>query len=352
MILPSRTFGEKYINSHTKYWHALTSGDEILNKVCKPLIVVHGGAGDNCQPDRSDPAIQGVKRAAKTGYEILKKGGSAVDCVSEAVAVLEDEGIFNAGYGSSLNLEKKVQMEASIMDGQDLRAGAVGLLRDIKNPVRLARFIMDKTDHVLVVGDGAERLAELHGFERRDPVTERGIEIYEQQKKALFEWKSGMPRLVDLVKAHPELFSLETVGAVAMDKRGNLAAASSTGGLPLKLPGRMGDSSLIGCGTYADNSAGACVATGFGEIAIKLVLAKTTCNQMENGKTAEEAAELGIALVNRRLPTDKNDIGLVAMDREGRIGVAHNSDCLSWAYMAPDIQKPFAAMTGKIVKRN
>ncbi|HJW97657.1 MAG TPA: isoaspartyl peptidase/L-asparaginase, partial [Candidatus Bathyarchaeia archaeon] len=248
----------------------------------KPVIVVHGGAG-TWQPERSQSGILGVKRATVEGFEILKTGGTALDAVMEAVSVLEDDGAFNAGYGSSLNIDKQIEMEASIMDGRTLRAGAAGLLRDIQNPVRLARIVMENSDHVFVVGEGAEKLAKLHGLPRRNPVSELRLRYFKEQKKALLEGKYDLPKLTELARKHPELFNLETVGAVALDKDENLAAATSTGGFPLKLPGRIGDSPLIGCGTYADNRTGACSATGVGEIAIRLVLSKTVCNYMENG---------------------------------------------------------------------
>lgn len=315
----------------------------------KPTIVVHGGAG-TWQPERSKPGIEGVKRAAGTGFRVLKSGGCAVDSVMEAVAAMEDDGVFNAGYGSSLDLEKKVEMEASIMDGRTLQAGAVGLLRDIKNPVRLARVIMEKTDHVFVVGDGAEKLANLEHLERRNPVTELRLRYYEQQKKALLEGKSELPKLVNMVKEHPELFTLGTVGAVAVDAEGNVAAATSTGGFPLKLPGRIGDSPLIGCGTYADNLTGACSTTGVGEIAIRLVMAKTVCNYMENGKTVQEAAENAIKLVNTRMPAEYNAMGLIAIDVHGRIAAAHSSPNMCWAYITPEMKEPKASLTAKIVK--
>jgi beta-aspartyl-peptidase (threonine type) len=315
----------------------------------RPVIVVHGGAG-TWQPERSQPGLEGVKRAAKKGFEILEKGGSAVDSVMEAVAVMEDDGAFNAGYGSSLNIEKGVEMEASIMDGKTLQAGAAGLLKDIKNPVRLARTVMEKTDHVFVVGEGAEKLARIFNLERRNPITELRLKYHEQQKKALFDGKFGLPRLASLVKAYPDLFDLETVGAVASDNDGNVAAATSTGGFPLKLPGRIGDSPLIGCGTYADNQAGACSTTGIGEIAIRLVLAKTVCSYMENGKTAQEAAELAIKLVNKRILAAYNHMGLISVDIHGEIGAAHNSPNMCWAYITSRTQEPVASLTAKIVK--
>ncbi len=315
----------------------------------KPVIVVHGGAG-TWQPERSQHGLEGVRRAAKTGFGILKNGSNAVDSVMEAVAVMEDDGTFNAGYGSTLNIEKQVEMEASIMDGKTLQAGAASLLKDVKNPVRLARIIMEKTDHVLVAGESAEKLAKIFHLGRGSPVTELRLKYHEQQKKVLLEGKFELPKLYDLVKSHPEFFELETVGAVALDKDGNVAAATSTGGFPLKLPGRIGDSPLIGCGTYADNRAGACSATGVGEIAIRLVLAKTVCNHMEGGKSAQEAVETAVSLVNKRITATYNFMGLIAVDVNGRIGAAHNSPNLCWAYLTPETKEPVASLTAKIVK--
>jgi len=241
-------------------------------------------------------------------------------------------------------------MEASIMDGRTLQAGAVGLLRNIKNPVRLARIVMEKTDHIFIVGEGAEKLAKIFNLERRETMTELRLKYYEQQRKALLEGKFELRKLASLIKNYPELFQLETVGAVALDKDGNVAAATSTGGFPLKLPGRIGDSPLIGCGTYADNQAGAGSATGVGEIAIRLVLAKTVCSYMENGKTAQEAVELAIKLVNQRLSTTYNSMGLIAVDTYGRIGAAHNSPNLCWAYVTSEKQEPIASFTANPVK--
>ncbi len=315
----------------------------------KPVIAVHGGAG-TWQPERSQAGLEGVKRAAKVGFDILKNGGSAVNSVMEAVAVMEDDGAFNAGYGSSLNIEKSVEMEASIIDGKTLQAGAVGLLKDVRNPVRLARIVMEKTDHVLVVGEGAEKLAKIFNLERREPITELRLKYYEQQRKALLDRKFELPKLLSLIKSYPELFDLETVGAVALDEDENFAAATSTGGFPLKLPGRIGDSPLIGCGTYADNQAGACSATGIGEIAIRLVLAKTVCDYMSSGKTAQKAVEQAIRLVNRRNTATYNSMGLIAIDVHGRIGAAHNSPNLCWSYITPETQEPVTSLTAKIVK--
>jgi beta-aspartyl-peptidase (threonine type) len=322
-----------------------------LKKTQKPVMVVHGGAG-HWQPERSQPGLAGVKRAATIGFDTLKTGGEALESVIEAVAAMEDDGVFNAGYGSSLNIDKQIEMEASIMEGKTLRAGAVGLLRDIKNPVRLARIVMEDTDHIFIVGEGAEKLAKMHKLPRKDPMTELRMRYYNDQKKALLEGRYELPKLGELVKKHPELFTLETVGAVALDGDGNVAAATSTGGFALKLPGRIGDSPIIGCGTYADNQAGACSATGVGEIAMRLVLSKTVCNLMENGKPAEDAVEYAIKLVNKRMPFGYNAQGLLAIDMNGNFGAAHNSPNMCWAYLTPEMKEPVVSLTGKIVKES
>jgi beta-aspartyl-peptidase (threonine type) len=165
----------------------------------------------------------------------------------------------------------------------------------------------------------------------------------------LAKGKFPLPKLAQLTKAYPTVFGLETVGAVALDMDGNVAAATSTGGFPLKIPGRIGDSPLIGCGTYADNSCGACSATGVGEIAIRLVLAKTVCDYMNKGENAQKAVETAIRLVNTRIPNDYNSMGLIAVDTNGNIGAAHNSMNLCWAYMNTELAEPKAFLTAKKV---
>jgi len=155
-----------------------------LGKTCKPVIVVHGGAG-TWNPVPSQPALKSVKEAAETGFNTLRTAGTAVDAVVDAVALMEDTGAFNAGCGSALNIEKRVEMEASVMDGETLQVGAVGLLSDVRNPVRLARVVMEKTNHVFVVGKGAEELARMFNLERRKPATAVQIERYEAQLKSL-----------------------------------------------------------------------------------------------------------------------------------------------------------------------
>lgn len=317
----------------------------------RPVMLVHGGAG-SWQPERSQPGLLGVKKAVQAGFIILMNNGSALDAVVKAVSAMEDDGVFNAGYGSSLNLEGQIEMEASVMEGRTLQAGAAGLLRDIKNPVRLARIVMEDTDHVFVVGEGAEELAKLHNLPRKDPSTELRVKYYKDQKERFLHGKPELPKLAALVKEHPEVFKLETVGAVALDNDGNVAAATSTGGFPLKLPGRIGDSPIIGAGTYADNECGACSATGVGEIAMRLVLSKTVCDLMGRGTSAQEAVESSIKTVNRRIPYGYNHMGLVAVDTHGNVGVAHNSPNLCWAYLTPETKEPIPRLSGRIVKES
>ncbi|UCE29920.1 MAG: isoaspartyl peptidase/L-asparaginase [Candidatus Bathyarchaeota archaeon] len=312
------------------------------------MIVVHGGAGA-WQTERMDLGLAGVKDAARAGFEILKSGQAALDAVEMAVTRMEDDEVFNAGRGSALTINKCIEMEASIMDGKTLDAGAVGLLKDVRNPVCLARIVMEKTDHVFLVAEGAEKLVDLFGLERRDPFTELRIQQWGALKENLMQEKLNyMPKLHRLVASHSQLFEPSTVGAVALDKNGNVAAATSTGGFSLKLPGRIGDSPLIGCGTYADNEAGACSATGIGEIAVKLVLAKSTCDSIHVGRSAQEATEKSIELVNRRM--HGGSMGLIAVDMLGRIGAAHNSPNLCWAYMTMKTHQPKASLKAKTVR--
>jgi len=316
----------------------------------KPIIVVHGGAG-TWRPERRKPGLSGVKEAATVGFEILRADGSALDSVEAAVACMEENEVFNAGKGSTLTIDRRVEMEASIMDGKTLNAGAVGLLKNIKNPVRLARIVMEHTDHVFITSSAAEKLAEVFRLEKTEPLTELRVQYWSELKQKLTREKEiyYLPKLKKLLASYPNLFETDTVGAVALDKDENIAAATSTGGLTLKLPGRIGDTPLIGCGTYADNEAGACSTTGIGEIAIKLVLAKTTCDFMRYGQPAQEAAESSIKLVNRRIRL-KESMGLIAIDMHGRIGAAHNSPHLCWAYMTSKMNKPLAALKAEIAK--
>jgi beta-aspartyl-peptidase (threonine type) len=263
----------------------------------KLAIVVHGGAGpikDASLPDRLD----GCRRAATAGWEILERGGSALDAAEAAVIVLEDNPLFNAGTGSTLNLLGEVEMDAAIMDGTSLRAGAVAAVSRIKNPVRLARRVMADGRHVLLAGEGALRFA-------------RSIQFPECEPDALIA--PGARQRWD--EKHG------TVGCVALDASGNLAAATSTGGIFDKLPGRVGDSPLIGCGTYADDLSGVSC-TGHGESIIRVVLAKSAAAYLSEGIEPQAAAGRAVDLLATK--TDGTG-GLVIIDRAGRVGYARNT---------------------------
>jgi beta-aspartyl-peptidase (threonine type) len=316
----------------------------------RPAIVAHGGAGEWRQ-ERQRAGVLGVKAAVQAGFETLKGGGSALDAVESAVMLMEDNDVFNAGLGASLALNGRVEMEASIMDGETLSAGAVGLMHDIKHPVRLARIVMENTDHVFIVGQGAEKLAQLFKLERRDSSTRLRERYWLELKDKLTQGKLGyLSKLSKILRGHPSLFDLDTVGAVAVDKSGTVASATSTGGTSLKIPGRIGDSPLIGCGNYADNESGACSATGIGEIAIKLVLAKSTCDRMRDGESPQSATEALIREVNRRIRDADNQMGLIAVDTRGRVGAAHNSRHMCWGCMTPQTKRPRGSLTARIVK--
>ncbi|MEX2701693.1 MAG: isoaspartyl peptidase/L-asparaginase, partial [Candidatus Baldrarchaeota archaeon] len=230
----------------------------------KPIILVHGGAW-NIPDELVEDHIKGVENAANIGWEILRNGGSALDAVEEAVKAMEDDPTFDAGKGSFLNEEGFVELDAIIMDGATLDVGAVAAVRNIKNPVVLARKVMELTEHVLLVGEGANRFAKKIGMKTVDLselVLEREIERWKK-------FKEGKISIEKLFEQTPK----GTVGAVALDKHGNFAAATSTGGVAGKMVGRVGDTPIVGCGAYADNNYGAVSSTGHGEKIMKIVLA-------------------------------------------------------------------------------
>jgi len=273
--------------------------------------------------------------------DVLRNGGSALDAVESAVVAMEDDSTFNAGYGSALNLLGQVEMDASIMDGRTLQAGAVALVRRVRNPIRLARLVMEKTDHVLIAASGAERLARLFGLESRNPVTSRAKSSWRLLRGQLARGEVAyLSRTSKLVQEFPEVILTGTVGAVARDKAGNIAAATSTGGLALRLPGRIGDTPLIGSGTYADE-AGGCSVTGIGEGAIRLALAKTACDLIQCGSSPQKAAERSVQRLHERL---RMKIGMVTIDARGRIGSAHSTPDLCWAFATSRMRGPRASM--------
>jgi len=297
-----------------------------------PVLIVHGGAW--AMPDDMVEAhIRGVNNALAAGWRVLERGGSALDAVEEAVVIMEDDETFDAGRGSFLNRDGKVQLDALIMDGATLRAGGVGCVEHVRNPVRAARKILSESPHVYFVGEGAEKFAAEHGIvlcKNEDLVIPREVERLRQYQAEAAK-ADAIPHGNDLFAPSSDdvTISHDTVGAVALDRDGNIAAATSTGGTLNKAPGRLGDSSLIGCGCYADNESAAASTTGWGEPIMKLVLAKWTADRIAAGNLPEWSALEAMNYLKQRV---NGHGGIIVLDREGHIGIAHNTPRMAWGY--------------------
>jgi len=288
-------------------------------------IIVHGGAGD-IEDGRTDIAQAGCREAALVGWRVLQAGGSALDAVEAAVRSLEDNPNFNAGTGACLTTDGNIQLDAGIMDGQALSVGAVADVELIKNPISLARKVLE-SPHVLLVGQGAQQFAQEQDISMcrlEDLMTER------QYNK----WKEATSKASEDEEKHG------TVGAVALDTFGKLAAATSTGGIQNKYPGRVGDSPLIGCGFYADENA-AISCTGHGEDFIRLLIAKRVADFVARGDVARDAAQAAIAVLSARA---NGTGGLIVVDRLGNVGFAWNSQYMSHAYMIEGMNEPITGV--------
>jgi beta-aspartyl-peptidase (threonine type) len=310
-----------------------------------PALIVHGGAWDI--PDAAVAACKsGCERALSAGWRILEAGGSALDAVEAAVVILEDDPAFDAGYGSHLSLDGRVECDAIVMDGSTLRAGAVATLQHVRNPVRLARKVLEDCPHMMLVAEGAERFAH-----------EQGIKLCANEELVADAERQAWSKCK--MDKHASAFhrghEQGTVGAVAMDRNGQLFAATSTGGTCCKLPGRVGDSPLIGCGCYADQEAGGVSCTGYGEAIMKIVMAKSAADflrhSLDGNKTpaalpsqssiylqaktecAMAAARASVDLLASRT---HGTGGLIVLDREGNPGWAFNTPRMSYGYVQSD----------------
>lgn len=289
----------------------------------KPFsIAIHGGAGTILREQMSDELQQSIladlEAAVKAGHQILEKGGEALDAVVAAVKVLEDSPNFNAGKGSVLTHNEMVEMDASVMDGRNQAAGAVAGIRHIKNPIELARDVMKNSNHVLLVGEGAEKFA----FEQGHEYTEQDYFFTDRRYEQLISMREkGLFALSE--SRYPDDRKHGTVGAVALDQHGNLAAATSTGGVTNKKYGRVGDSALIGCGTVAENGVVAVSTTGVGEFFIRKRVAEDVAARMrylqENVHTACEH------IIQGELKEMGGEGGLIAIDAQGELHFAMNS---------------------------
>ena len=282
-----------------------------------PALVVHGGAGADPAEGR-DVLRAGVTAAALAGWRMLAEDGHALDAVEAAVRVLEDHPRFNAGHGSVLTSGGTVEMDASIMEGDHLRCGAVAAVSRLANPVALARRVLEDGRHVLLVGEGAHAFARAVGIPECDPA----LLVTDRQRQRLATHGDG---------------DRGTVGAVALDRHGTVAAATSTGGMVGKRPGRVGDSALIGCGTYADSTLGGVSCTGSGEAIIRVVLARRALDYLKEADDPAYAAKVAVDLL---VEEGRGEGGLILVDWRGRVGYAHSTPLMPVAWMSPALDAP------------
>jgi beta-aspartyl-peptidase (threonine type) len=323
-----------------------------------PILLVHGGAW--AIPADAEAAHQaGVRAALETGQAILVRGGSSLDAVEAAVTVLENDPTFDAGRGSFLTSDGRVQLDALLMDGGRMRAGGVACVERLRNPIQAARLVLEKSPHVYFVGPGAEQFAHSHGM----PLIDNSELVLDRERERLAQAKVRQAAGLEdetfsgpeetpthilhddkspetaaqltaalLQSEDPTKWGHDTVGAVALDIDGNLAAATSTGGTLNKTPGRVGDSSLIGCGCYADNLSAAVSLTGWGEPIMKLVLGKWATDRVAAGTPPELAAREAISYLYNRLGGHG---GIILLGPDGRFGLAHNTPAMAWGLATP-----------------
>jgi L-asparaginase / beta-aspartyl-peptidase len=280
-------------------------------------IIVHGGA-KTISEDKVAANNAGCLAAVDAGWAVLTKGGSACEAVEAAIRVLESDQTFNAGFGAVLNSQGEIELDAAIMEGGGLAWGAVAAVQGVRNPISVARKIMDSKP-TLLVNHGAERFAAEQGIEmcRKEDLIADEQKLEWQEKEEVFDRPN-------------------TVGCVALDSNGILAAGTSTGGSMNKLPGRVGDTAIVGCGLYADNQLGGCSTTGDGESIIPVVLAKTAIDFLNGDRQPDEAAQMAIDNLASKI---KGEAGCILVDRKGRVGWAHNSSHMACAYMTSDQEK-------------
>ncbi|MDO8365669.1 MAG: isoaspartyl peptidase/L-asparaginase [Saprospiraceae bacterium] len=308
----------------------------MTNKSAKPsyAIAIHGGAGairrSEMTPEKEAAYRTALDSALTIGETILKNGGTALDAVEKTISYLEDCPLFNAGRGAVFTHEGKNELDASIMDGFTQKAGAVGGVTTVRNPIRLARSVMEKSPHVLLTGTGAEQFATENGFEKVDPKW-----FFTQDRwnslQSVLEAEKSQGKTGNLERPEDPDKKLGTVGCVALDQKGNLAAGTSTGGMTNKRWNRLGDSPIIGAGTYASNDACAVSCTGHGEYFIRYAVAYDVWARMSYGKAS--LAEATDAVINQKLKEKGGEGGLIAVDKNGNIAQPFNSEGMyrGWA---------------------
>jgi len=295
-------------------------------------LIVHGGAGA-WRPGSDDDAIAGTTAAVAAGRKILEAGGSALDAACAAAVVLEDNPIFNAGTGAVLNFDGFVELDACVMLSDKNQIGSVSGLQRVKNPILVARQVMEVTDHVMLTGEGAQRFARVMGHADHDPVTAARRADWEQKKKTLEigvgTAGSGAMKIREFLRSHPE-YAGGTIGAVALDANGVLCAATSTGGVTMKMVGRVGDTPLPGCGTYASKLA-ASSATGTGEYVIRALACRQISDNVEKGMTLQAAINAVLDGLGRDFDAD---VGFIGIDAQGNAVGAHRTPHMPHAYFS------------------
>jgi len=296
-----------------------------------PVLVIHGGAGvekAGLSAEEQAAARTAMERALRAGHEVLAKGGSAVDAVGATITVLEDAPQFNAGRGAVFTHDGRNEMDAAIMDGATGQAGAIAGVHRVRNPIQLARAVMEHSQHVMLVGDGAEAFAKEQGITLVDPAYFRTEKRWQQLQKALKEEAAG--------QAHADLETAKhfgTVGALALDAKGRLAAGTSTGGMTNKRYGRVGDAPIIGAGTYA-NAQCAVSGTGWGEYYIRAVAAYDICARMKYaGESLQQAAE---TVIDQQIPAAGGNGGAIALDAAGHMAFPFNTQGMYRGWIGAD----------------
>jgi L-asparaginase / beta-aspartyl-peptidase len=310
----------------------LAEFDALLDRKGGPAVVVQGGAGTRPDVDPS-PYFEGTRRAAEAGLRVLLQGGSALDAAQEAAVVLENDPFFNAGTGAALTSEGEVELDASCMDGTTLRAGAVACVKTVKNPILAARRVCDDTPHVLLCGTGAEAFARECGI----PAIANSSLITPRQRARWEELHSlALKEGADSVRR-----KIGTIGAVAVDAKAHVAACTSTGGTMYKRPGRVGDTPIIGAGTYADDHEAAASSTGLGEAILKVTMAREACAFVRDGASPRQAAMDAVGLLRARA---QGEGGIIVAGPDGRLGWAWNTPRMSRALIRAGMSSAKAAV--------
>lgn len=301
----------------------------------EPSIIVHGGAWD-IPPEEQAAHRQGTRRAAEAGWAVLAEGGSAMEAVEAAIVIMEDDETFDAGRGSFLNADGQVELDAGCMDGAELQVGAVASVQFIRNPIRLARTVMEESEHVLLVGQGAQRFAHRMGFSSCELTDLAVPREFERWQKLLYDRTYSARSSFARADQDPPTGSSDTVGCVARDRAGHVAAGTSTGGTPNKMPGRVGDVPMVGCGFYADDQIGGASTTGWGESIAKVLLARLALHYLETLTDPHAACRAAIQVLEEKVDGLG---GVILLAPDGRPGWHHNTPHMAYAYRTGEMEK-------------